>query len=94
VTATDSVLRIDPRTGAVAARIALGGTPVEAIAGPDGLVWVTDKERSVVIRVDPATNSVVDSFPAGPGAFAMARVGESVWVTSFAGSDLQCYDLR
>jgi DNA-binding beta-propeller fold protein YncE len=92
VTTSDSVLRVDPRSGAVDARIALGGTPVEAIAGPDGLVWVTDKERSVVTRIDPATNSVVDSFRAGPGAFAMARVGDSVWVTSFAGSDMHRFD--
>jgi len=92
VTTTDSVLRVDPRSGAVDARIALGGTPVEAIAGPDGLVWVTDKERSVVVRIDPATNSVVDSFRAGPGAFAMARVGDSVWVTSFAGWDMRRFD--
>jgi DNA-binding beta-propeller fold protein YncE len=53
---------------------------------------VTDKERSVVVRIDPATNSVVDSFRAGPGAFAMARVGDSVWVTSFAGSDMHRFD--
>jgi streptogramin lyase len=94
VTTIDSVLKADPRSGAVVARIPLGGTPAEAIAGPDGLVWVTDKERSLVVRIDPETNAVVDSFPAGPGAFAMARVGDSVWVTSFAGSDVRRYDLR
>jgi streptogramin lyase len=92
VTTLDSVLRVDPRTGAVRARITLGGTPVEALAGPDGLVWVTDKERSLVFRIDPMNNAVVDSFPAGPGAYAMARLGDSVWITSFAGSDVRRYD--
>jgi streptogramin lyase len=91
VTTPDSVLRVDPQSGTVRARIHLGGTPVEASGGPDGLVWVTDKERSRVFRIDPATNAVVDSFAAGPGAYAMARVGDSVWVTSFAGSDIRRY---
>jgi streptogramin lyase len=92
VTTMDSVLRIDPRSEAVTARIHIGGTPVEASAGPDGLVWVTDKERSLVFRVDPRTNAVVDSFSTGPGAYAMARVGPAMWVTSFAGSDVRRYE--
>lgn len=91
VTTIDSVLRLDPRTGAVLARLRLGGTPADVIAGPDGLVWVTDKERSLVFRVDPAGRTIVDDFPAGPGAFALARVGDSIWVTSFAGSDVRRY---
>ena len=94
VTTPHSVLRVDPRSGVVTARIPLGGTPAEALAAPDGLVWVTDKERSIVVRIDPATNAVVGSFPAGRGAFAMTRMGNSVWVTSFAGSDVRRFDVR
>lgn len=91
VTTIDSVLRLDPRTGAVLARLRLGGTPADVIAAPDGLVWVTDKERSLVFRVDPTGRAIVDDFPAGPGAFALARAGDSIWVTSFAGSDIRRY---
>ena len=92
VTTSDSVLRLDSHTGAVLARVHLGGTPADITTGPDGLVWVTDKERSLVFRVDPTGNAVVDSFPAGPGAFSLARLGNSVWVTSFAGADVRRYD--
>ena len=92
VTTLDSVVRVDPESGTVRARIRLGGTPADAGAGPDGLVWVTDKERSRIDRIDPRTNELVDSFPAGPGAFAFARVGTSMWVTSFAGADIRRYD--
>jgi len=92
VTTSDSVLRLDSHTGAVLARVHLGGTPADTTAGPDGLVWVTDKERSLVFRVDPTRNAIVDSFPAGPGAFSLARLGNSVWVTSFAGADVRRYD--
>jgi streptogramin lyase len=92
VTTLDSVVRVDPESGTVRARIRLGGTPADAGAGPDGLIWVTDKERSLIDRIDPRTNKLVDSFPAGPGAFAFARVRTSMWVTSFAGTDIRRYD--
>jgi streptogramin lyase len=92
VVTQDSVLRVAPRSGDVRARIPLGGTPAEAAAGQDGLVWVTDKERSLVNRIDPATNRVVDTFPAGPGAYSLARFAGSTWIASFAGSDVRRYD--
>jgi streptogramin lyase len=97
VTTADSLLRIAPRTGVVRARIRIGGTPAEAAAvrsAREGVwsLWVTDKERSLVHRVDPTVNRVVDSFPAGPGAFALAELGGSMWITSFAGSDVRRYD--
>jgi streptogramin lyase len=89
VTTDDSVIRVDPRIGALVAHYRLGGTPTEAALGPDGLIWVTEKERSLVFRIDAEGGHVVDSFPAGPGAFALARVGGAMWVTSFAGSDVR-----
>ena len=52
-----------------------------------GLVWVTDKQHSTVHRLTPDGERVVDTFPAGPGAFALARARDAMWVTSFAGSD-------
>ena len=89
VTTTDSVLQIDPRRGKLLGHYVLGGTPAEAAAGPDGLVWVTDKERSLVHRVDPVNRHLVDAFAAGPGAYALARTGDAMWITSFAGSDVR-----
>ncbi len=91
VTSPTHVLRLDARSGRVLGRAQLGGTPAEAASGPDGLVWVTDKERSLVHRVDPASTTVVDSFPAGPGAFSLARLGDAMWITSFAGADVRRY---
>jgi virginiamycin B lyase len=92
VVTRDSVLRVDPRSVEVRTRVRLGGTPAEAAAALDGSVWVTDKERSVVNRIDPAMNRVVDTFPAGPGTYSVARFGGSMWITSFAGSDIRRYD--
>jgi streptogramin lyase len=91
VTDPNSVLRLHARSGKVLGRLRLGGTPAEASAGPDGLVWVTDKERSLVHRVDPRRFELVDSFSAGPGAYSLARTGNAMWVTSFAGADIRRY---
>jgi len=92
VTTPDAVLRLDAQTGRVLSRLKIGETLADAEAGPDGLVWVTDKQHSVVHRVTPDGRSVVDSFPAGPGAFALARAGDAMWVTSFAGADIRRYE--
>ena len=91
VKAGDSVLQVDPRSGMTVGRYRIGGTPSETAAGPDGLVWVTDKERSRIHRIDDRNRQIVDSFAAGPGAFAMARAGQAMWVTSFAGADIRKY---
>jgi streptogramin lyase len=82
------VLRLEPRTGELRAHFRLPGTLAEA-ASVESAVWVTNKERALVHRIDPGTGRVVDSFPAGPGAYAIARFAGSTWITSFAGSDVR-----
>ena len=56
------------------------------------MILVTNKERSLVHRIHPAPRHVLDTFPAGPCALALARFAGSVWVTSFAGSDVRRFD--
>ncbi len=72
-------------------RLRIGETLAHAAEAPDGLVWVTDKQHSLVHRLSPDGRTLMDSFPAGPGAFALARAGDAMWVTSFAGSDVRRY---
>jgi hypothetical protein len=48
-----------------------------------------DKELGVVYRVDPVRQRVVDSFPAGPGAYLALRAFGSMWVLSYAGNDVR-----
>jgi hypothetical protein len=40
---------------------------------------VPDKEQDAVFRIDPATGKVIDSFPAGDGAFAALNAFGSTW---------------
>jgi streptogramin lyase len=75
-------------------RLRIGETLGDLAAAPDNLVWVTDKQHNVVHRVDPEGTGIVDSFLAGPGAFALARTGDTMWVTSYAGSDVRAYAAR
>jgi hypothetical protein len=53
---------------------------------------VTDKERSLVYRVWGGQPSLTDTFDAGPGAYSLARVGDAMWITSFAGSDVRRFE--
>ena len=92
VTSPDSIIRLEPSSGRVLSRLHVGETLGEAAEAPDGLVWVTDKQHAQVHRLTLEGNVVVDGFPAGPGAFALARAGGSMWVTSYAGSDLRRFD--
>jgi streptogramin lyase len=89
VQAADNVLvRIDPSSNQVVARLSFGRTLAQGAQGADGMLWIPDKEQSVVYRVDPSSGRVVDSFPAGRGAFFALRAFGSMWVTSYAGSDV------
>jgi virginiamycin B lyase len=89
VKAADNVLvRVEPSTRRVVARLSFGGTLSKGTAAADGTLWVPDKEQSVVYRVDPAGARVVGSFAAGPGAFVALRAAGSMWVTSYAGNDV------
>jgi streptogramin lyase len=99
VTTENEAVRIAPRSGELLAHFPLAGTTGEVAAAPTGIgpegnwmVWVTDKERSLVHRIDRGMGRVVDTFPAGPGAFALASFAGSMWVTSFAGSDVRRFD--
>jgi len=91
VATPDSLLQLEPSSGRVLGRLHIGETLGDLAEGPDGLVWVTDKQHSVVHRIEPQGMRIVDSFPAGPGAFAVTRAGDAMWVTSYAGRDVRGY---
>ncbi len=90
VQAADSdLLQVDPASGKVLGQLHVGRTLGQGAASPDGTIWVPDKESSVVHRIDPVRRRVLDSFPAGPGAYLVLRAFGSMWVLSYAGSDVR-----
>ena len=92
VTASDTLLKVNGSSGTVLARLHLGGTLAAIAEGPDALLWVTDKERSLVHRVWGGKPSLTDTFRAGPGAYSIVRAGDAMWITSFAGADVRRYE--
>ena len=82
------VLRLDPATGKVLARIPVpDGLEIMdegSVASGEGFVWVVttvDDTRSL-LKIDPASNTVVDRVPVEVGVTA-ARAGEgALWTTN------------
>lgn len=62
---SNTLVRIDPATNEIVARIAVGGGPASVEVGA-GSVWVTNPESGSVSRIDPATNEVIATINLGP----------------------------
>lgn len=92
------VVRIDPETADVVARIPVRGLPSWESGGGGmavglGSVWVTGDIASggcctaIVQQIDPATNKVVDVIDLGPGFDADVWVDDTgIWVLKFDGN--------
>ena len=86
---TGDLVQFDPIARRVLAHLEVGRTLAQGAVAPDGTIWVPDKEQNLVYRVEPGRRRVVDSFPAGPGAYVTLRAYGSMWVTSYAGRDVR-----
>ncbi len=76
--AGDKVLKIDPKTNAVVAEVAVPEGSHTVDFG-EGAVWVTRSTGNVVTRIDPGTNQVTDTIEVGPKP-RFLTVGEGyVW---------------
>jgi streptogramin lyase len=93
----DTVSRVDPRTGEVAAEIEVGRGAVDVAAGGgSGDVWVAGAylaEAKKLSRVDPETDRVVAEVPVAAhkrygGAQGVAAGEGAVWAQSADGGEL------
>jgi outer membrane protein assembly factor BamB len=76
--ATGELLRIDPRTGAVRARIKLSATEF-GFGFTGGAVWALDSGKRL-LKIDPATNRVVARFPTQTRGIFAGR--EALWLAT------------
>jgi DNA-binding beta-propeller fold protein YncE len=74
-----AIVRIDPASGAVKARIRVPANPL-ATAWIGGELWVPSIDADSVSIVDPATNRVRETRKAGFGPGSVAQAGGGVWV--------------
>lgn len=73
------LLRVDPASLAVVARIPVG-QGATAVAGPDA-IWVLNGGDGTVSRVDPTTNAVTETLRVGaPGFMAGVFAGGRLWI--------------
>ena len=90
VTVSGGLVRLDPATGAVVARIDLSGGRPWGVATGGGAVWIAGYGDGTITRVDPTTNAIVwrvrvdqsplpSSNPAG-----VAFGGGAVWAADKA----------
>jgi virginiamycin B lyase len=80
----NTLLRIDLATGELAATIDLPfSIPSESsVAVGDNGVWLLSTgTQPNLVRIDPATNEVAESFPAPGGATAVRAGDDSLWIT-------------
>ena len=73
------IVRINPATGAVKARIKVGVNPL-ATAWIGGELWVPSIDADIVSVVDPKTNTVRATHKAGFGPASVVHAAGSVWV--------------
>jgi YVTN family beta-propeller protein len=86
-----TVLRIDPATTRIVARVALGFVPFD-IAATDRAVWITGYYVDQVVRVDPSSNQVVARLTVADGAAGVAATDQAVWVASSIAGQLTRID--
>lgn len=85
------LLRIDPTTHQVVARIPVGPDPELGIGFGLGSVWIADTKERSLRRIDPATNAVVRTYPVTISEEPEGSIGVgagSVWLlTNDNGTD-------
>lgn len=88
------VTRWDSSAGRVVAEIDLpDGEPKDVLAA-GGAIWVAIDGSGVLVRVDPATNSVVDEIAVGSRPHTLAAGFGSVWVVNHGEESVARVDLE
>jgi DNA-binding SARP family transcriptional activator/streptogramin lyase len=89
-----SVVAIDPATNRVIAAVPLGGgaQPGELAGGVGGL-WVANAAQQTVVRIDPQTRAVVQTYDLGVAPADVAVDAHSAWVVTGLDNSLERIDL-
>lgn len=77
---TGEVIRIDPTTDQIVARVRLSGTNAHSVWVTDTSVWATTWAATNVSVIDPATNKMTASIHAGQGPMTLSLANGKIWV--------------
>ncbi|HEX6404605.1 MAG TPA: hypothetical protein VF003_15805 [Pseudonocardiaceae bacterium] len=86
-----AVLRVDPKTQRILARIPVGIVPFD-MAATDTSLWVTAYWADQLVRIDAKTNQVVARFTVPDGAGGLTVSDQAVWVTGTVAGTLTHID--
>jgi streptogramin lyase len=84
LTTNDSILRFDPISATIVARIHVGAFPHRIWFGA-GAIWTSTQRPGTLVRIDPDTNTVVVNIPIGGSPVGIVDGAGSIWVTDQAG---------
>lgn len=90
------VIRIDPASNAVVARIEVAGVAQYYgfdIAFGGGYLWTTNSE-ALLVKIDPVTNTVVSRYGPEHANGGLAVDDSAVWVTDYYGAKIYRLPLR
>ena len=91
---SNSLAVFDPHSGRLLADPGVGATPTQVAAGA-GAYWVVNADGDSVSKIDPATNSVVDTITnVGSGPSGIAIGNDDVWVANSLGGDVARIDAK
>ena len=79
---------VDPQTNEVVATLTVAGAPSDGSVLADGSVWFPLRQANALVRIDPATNRVVERRRVGKGPFVVNEGFGDLWVGSYGGGDV------
>ena len=83
--ASGVVTRLDPDTGEITAEIDVNPNPEttrydQSLLDDGTFVWATGADQTIV-KIDPATNTVLERYPIQRLIYRMQLRGEDIWIT-------------
>lgn len=91
-TTDEAIVRWDPDTGTQLASIPVEVAEFTELLYAHDALWVTAKEDGLLLRVDPATNTLAASIESGAGAHGIAADGAGIWVTNYVANTVSRVD--
>ena len=77
------LLRLDPATGEIVAKVRTGAGP-EGLAGRFGSLWVVAQDAGRLLRINPEDDTVSQEIPVGVGARLVAPGPDAMYVAHYS----------
>ena len=88
-TQSNKVVRIDPATNRVTARVGVGLGPKDGVIDSRGLIWTPNLNANSVSILDAATATLVTTIRVGDSPFVLNDGFGDVWSASYGGGDVR-----